>query len=99
MFCTHEVSQEKCPNSRGLAIFVLTMFGSTYMCKSSFSHINAIKMSSRASLTSQHLCMRFMLTTYTPSGGAAEFCACELAQLKIVLLCFFSLFLLLFLHV
>ncbi len=69
MFCTHEVSQEKCPNSRGLAIFVLTMFGSTYMCKSSFSHINAIKMSSRASLTSQHLCMRFMLTTYTPDSA------------------------------
>ncbi len=65
IFWTHEVSQEKFPNSRGLAIFVLTMFGSTYTCKLSFSHINAIKTRNRASLTSQHLhhCMRFALTT------------------------------------
>ncbi len=72
MFWTHEVSQEKFPNSRGLAIFVLTMFRSTYTCESSFSHINAIKTSNRASLTSQHLhhCMHFALTTNIPDLAA-----------------------------
>lgn len=71
-FWTHEVSQEKFPNSRSLAIFVLTMFGSTYTCESSFSHMNAIKTSNRTSLTAQHLhhCMRIALTTYTPNFTA-----------------------------
>lgn len=42
-FWTHEVSKEKFPHSRGLALFLLTMFGSTYTCESSFAHMNAIK--------------------------------------------------------
>ncbi len=48
------------------------LFGSTYTCESSFSHISAIKTSNRASLTSQHPhhCMRFALTTYTPDFAA-----------------------------
>ena len=68
-FWTHEVSQEKFPLSRGLALFLLTMFGSTYTCESSFSHMNAIKTHNRISLTDQHLqhCLRIALTTLTTS--------------------------------
>ena len=42
-FWTREVSHQKFPNSRRLALYVLTMFGSTYTCESAFSHMNAIK--------------------------------------------------------
>lgn len=71
-FWTHEVSQDKFPQSRGLALFLLTMFGSTYTCESSFSHMNAIKTHNRISLTDQHLhhCLRIALTTYTPDFTA-----------------------------
>jgi len=70
-FWTHEVSREKFPNSRDLALFVLTMFGSTYTCESSFSHMNAIKTHNRTSLTDQHLHdMRIALTTYIPDFTA-----------------------------
>uniref|UniRef100_A0A8P4G4I4 Uncharacterized protein n=1 Tax=Dicentrarchus labrax TaxID=13489 RepID=A0A8P4G4I4_DICLA len=84
-FWTHVVSREKFPHSRGLALFLLTMFGSTYTCdeyrlilsdiptcESSFSHMNAIKTHNRKSLTDQHLqhCLRIALTTYTPDFSA-----------------------------
>lgn len=71
-FWTHVVSQEKFPHSRGLALFLMTMFGSTYTCESSFSHMNAIKTHNRISLTDQHLqhCLRIALTTYTPDFTA-----------------------------
>ena len=71
-FWTHEVSREKFPHSRGLALFLLTMFGSTYTCESSFSHMNAIKTHNRISLTDKHLqqCLRIALTTYTPEFTA-----------------------------
>ena len=64
-FWTREVSHQKFPNSRRLALFVLTMFGSTYTCKSAFSHMNAIKTSNRASLTAEHLhhCMHIAMTS------------------------------------
>ena len=71
-FWTREVSHQKFPNSRRLALFVLTMFGSTYTCESAFSHMNAIKTSNRASLTAEHLhhCMRIAMTSYTPDFTA-----------------------------
>ena len=71
-FWTHLVSQDKFPHSRGLALFLLTMFGSTYTCESSFSHMNAIKTHNRISLTDQHLqhCLRIALTTYSPDFTA-----------------------------
>uniref|UniRef100_A0A8P4GNU0 SPIN-DOC-like zinc-finger domain-containing protein n=1 Tax=Dicentrarchus labrax TaxID=13489 RepID=A0A8P4GNU0_DICLA len=37
-----------------IALFLLTMFGSTYTCELSFSHMNAIKTHNRISLTHQH---------------------------------------------
>uniref|UniRef100_A0A672YBI2 HAT C-terminal dimerisation domain-containing protein n=1 Tax=Sphaeramia orbicularis TaxID=375764 RepID=A0A672YBI2_9TELE len=71
-FWTHVVSREKFPHSRGLVLFLLTMFGSTYTCESSFSHMNAIKTHNCISLTDQHLqhCSRIALTTYTPDFTA-----------------------------
>ncbi|KAL2095558.1 hypothetical protein ACEWY4_007706 [Coilia grayii] len=67
-FWTHAVSRDKFPHSRNLAPFLLTMFGSTYTCESSFSHMNAIKTHNRISLTDQHLhhSLRIALTSYTP---------------------------------
>ena len=66
---TKFIHVNKFPNTKKLALFVLTMFGSTYTCESSFSHMNAIKTSSRASLTNEHLhhCLRVALTSYEPS--------------------------------
>lgn len=62
----------KFPNTKKLAISVLTIFGSTYTCESSFSHINAIKKSTRASLLDKclHHCLRISLTSYEPSFSA-----------------------------
>lgn len=66
---TKFIHVNKFPNTKKLAIFVLIMFGSTYTCESSFSHMNAIKTSSRASLTNEHLhhCLRVALTSHEPS--------------------------------
>lgn len=63
---------EKFPMMKNLAMCVLTMFGSTYTCESSFSHMNAIKTCNRASLSNEHLqsCLRIALTSYEPN-----FCA------------------------
>lgn len=71
-FWTKCIHVTKFPNIKKLAISVLTMFGSTYTCESSFSHMNAIKTSNRASLTNEHLhhCLRVALTSYEPSFSA-----------------------------
>lgn len=64
-----KLNQVQFPNTRRLAFFLLTMFGTTYTCESSFSHMNAIKTNTRASLTSAHLhqCLRIALTPYEPN--------------------------------
>ena len=41
------------PTLRQVAIYFLTMFGSTYMCESSFSHMNSIKTKQRKQ---DHIC-------------------------------------------
>uniref|UniRef100_A0A3Q3NFP3 HAT C-terminal dimerisation domain-containing protein n=1 Tax=Labrus bergylta TaxID=56723 RepID=A0A3Q3NFP3_9LABR len=60
------------PNVKKVAIIVLSMFGSTYTCESSFSHMNSIKSSSRCSLTDNtlHQCLRIALTSYEPKVTA-----------------------------
>ena len=52
-----------------LSLFFLTMFGSTYACKSAFSHMNAIKCNSRTSLLDSKFehCLQIALTTYEPN--------------------------------
>lgn len=60
------------PLERRLAIFLLTTFWTTYTCESSFSHMNATKTNTRASLTCSHLhqCLRLAVTSYEPDFHA-----------------------------
>uniref|UniRef100_A0A673B181 HAT C-terminal dimerisation domain-containing protein n=1 Tax=Sphaeramia orbicularis TaxID=375764 RepID=A0A673B181_9TELE len=55
-----------------VSIAVLTMFGSTYACEQSFSHLNSIKTNLRSRLTDESLnaCMKLNLTTYQPDYKA-----------------------------
>uniref|UniRef100_UPI003AB06FCF zinc finger BED domain-containing protein 5-like n=1 Tax=Centroberyx gerrardi TaxID=166262 RepID=UPI003AB06FCF len=61
-----------CPQDYGtlktLAMYVLTMFGSTYTCKSAFSKMNSIKTHERNRLSNQSLedCLRISLTAVKP---------------------------------
>lgn len=53
-FWTHVVSQDKFPHSRGLALFLLTMFGLRHTCILILT-MNAIKTHNGIFLTNQHL--------------------------------------------
>ena len=55
-----------------VSIGVLTMFGSTYACEQSFSHLKNIKTNLRSRLTDESLnaCMKLNLTTYEPDYKA-----------------------------
>ncbi|KAM3836178.1 SCAN domain-containing protein 3-like [Diretmus argenteus] len=60
-----------CPQDYGtlrtLAMYVLTMFGSTYTCESAFSKMNTIKTHERNRLSNQSLdCLRISLTSVKP---------------------------------
>uniref|UniRef100_A0A3Q1C081 HAT C-terminal dimerisation domain-containing protein n=1 Tax=Amphiprion ocellaris TaxID=80972 RepID=A0A3Q1C081_AMPOC len=68
-FWSH-VNVHQFPNLKKLAVTVLSMFGSTYVCESSFSHMNAIKTNLRCSLHDSTLqnCLRIALTTYEPNS-------------------------------
>ena len=61
-----DVNPHHFPNDKRAAVHVLSMFGSTYTCESSFSHMNSIKSSSRCSLSDStlHECLRIALTSY-----------------------------------
>lgn len=51
-----------------LAMYVLTMFGSTYTCEAAFSKMNSIKTHERNRLSNQSLedCLRISLTAVKP---------------------------------
>ncbi|KAK6477898.1 protein FAM200A-like [Huso huso] len=68
-FWTEHIQQVEFPNARKLAVLLLTMFGSTYTCESSFSHMNVIKSNTRSSLTNERLqhCLRIAVTSYEPN--------------------------------
>ena len=55
-----------------VSIAVLTMFGSTYACEQSFSHLKNIKTNLRSRLTdgSLNACMKLNLTKYQPDYKA-----------------------------
>ncbi|XP_056123007.1 protein FAM200C-like [Rhinichthys klamathensis goyatoka] len=57
---------------RRVSVAVLTMFGSTYTCEQSFSHLNNIKTNLRSRLTDESLnaCMKLNLTSYDPNYKA-----------------------------
>ena len=66
VFWTRSAQQYK--NCNKLAIYLLTMFGSTYICESGFSTMNLIKDQKRNRLTDAHLsqCMHLALTSHKP---------------------------------
>jgi len=68
-FWSKHVGKYQYPTIRKVALLILTMFGSTYTCESSFSHINGIKSKGRCSMTNEklHDCLRIALTTYEPN--------------------------------
>ncbi|KAJ4934941.1 hypothetical protein JOQ06_007721 [Pogonophryne albipinna] len=63
------VPQARFKNTRAIAMFLLTMFPSTYICESGFSSMNAIKSQDRNRLSSAHLgqCLRIATTEYKPN--------------------------------
>nr|XP_055069906.1 SCAN domain-containing protein 3-like [Misgurnus anguillicaudatus] len=67
-FWTKMVTAENFPNLQKVAIYVLTMFGSTYRCEAAFSAMNVVKNSYRSSLTNEHLyqCLRLATTPFVP---------------------------------
>ncbi|KAK0135906.1 EPM2A-interacting protein 1 [Merluccius polli] len=67
-----DVNVHQFPNVKKVAVIVLSMFGSTYTCESSFSHMNSIKISYCCSLTDNtlHQCLRIALTSYEPKVTA-----------------------------
>jgi hypothetical protein len=56
------VSETAFPGLRKVALYTLTMFGSTYSCEAAFSAMNIIKSKYRSRLTNEHLhmCMRHL---------------------------------------
>ena len=51
-FWSERIQHEQFPNARKVALFILTMFDSSFTCESSFSHMNAIKTNNLHSLLS-----------------------------------------------
>ena|SRR6218665_121228 len=69
-FGSESIQKEQFPNATKVAVFILTMFGSTYTYESSFSlNMNAIKTNTRSALSNDRLqdCMRIALTSYKPN--------------------------------
>ncbi|GAA6094463.1 SCAN domain-containing protein 3-like [Tachysurus ichikawai] len=56
------------PGLRKVALYIRTMFGSTYNCEAAFSTMNIIKTKYCSKLTNEHLhvCMRAALTPFKP---------------------------------
>ncbi|KAJ8375300.1 hypothetical protein SKAU_G00058800 [Synaphobranchus kaupii] len=56
------------PGLRKVAMYILTMFGSTSTCEAAFSTMNIIKTKYRSRLNNEHLhmCMRMALTPFQP---------------------------------
>ena len=68
-FWSERIQHEQFLNATKVALFILTMFDSTFTCESSFSHMNAIKTNSWSSLSNDRLqdCMRIALTSHQPN--------------------------------
>ena len=58
--------EEKYPSLRQCALNMSSLFGSTYLCESAFSHMKIIKLKYRTTLTDDHLaaCLRLALSSY-----------------------------------
>ena len=60
--------EEKYPSLRQCTLNMSSLFGSTYLCESAFSHMKIIKSKYRTTLTDDHLaaCLRLALSSYRP---------------------------------
>jgi hypothetical protein len=60
--------QNNFPTVTNIVIKMCTMFGSTWLCESSFSNMNFIKNKFRSTITNEHLgqCLRIARTPYSP---------------------------------
>ena len=67
-FWLQTVPETVFPGLTKVALYTLTMFGSTYSCETAFSTMNIIKNKYRSRLTNEHLqmCMRMALTPFQP---------------------------------
>ncbi|XP_039541286.1 protein FAM200A-like [Pimephales promelas] len=67
-FWLQTVPKAKFPVLSKVAVYTLTMFGSTYSCESAFSTLNIIKNKYRSQLTNDHVhgCLRIALTPFLP---------------------------------
>uniref|UniRef100_A0A3Q1CL84 DUF4371 domain-containing protein n=1 Tax=Amphiprion ocellaris TaxID=80972 RepID=A0A3Q1CL84_AMPOC len=67
-FWINMVPQARFKNTRAIAMLLLTMFPSTYICESSYSSMNSIKNQDRNRLSNAHLdqCLRIVTTEYKP---------------------------------
>lgn len=67
-FWLQMVPETAFPGLRKVALYILTMFGSTYNCEAAFSTMNIIKSKYRSRLTNEHLhmCLRMALTPFQP---------------------------------
>ena len=67
-FWVGQLCSEEYSNLKKVALYILTMFPSTYVCESSFSAMNAIKTHERNRLTHQNLenCLRIKVTSISP---------------------------------
>jgi len=57
------------PKIKELSMRIFTLFGSTYICKQTFSRMNYVKCSERSCLTDEHLhfLLRIGVTHFTPN--------------------------------
>uniref|UniRef100_A0A8D9DSW3 SCAN domain-containing protein 3 n=1 Tax=Cacopsylla melanoneura TaxID=428564 RepID=A0A8D9DSW3_9HEMI len=64
-----QVPKEKYPVLCRTTLKVRSLFSSTYLCESSFSHMKFIKNKYRSKLTDNHInnCIRMDLSNYPPS--------------------------------
>ncbi len=62
------VSESSFPGLRKVALYVMTMFGSTYSCEAALTTMNIIKTKYRSRLTNEphHMFMRMALTPCRP---------------------------------
>ncbi|XP_078542665.1 general transcription factor II-I repeat domain-containing protein 2-like [Lissotriton helveticus] len=77
------VDAEKYKNIRTAAMKLFSLFGSTYLCESTFSDMNFVKSKLRTRLTGDHLndCIRVALSGYTPDyRGLADARQCQVSH-------------------
>lgn len=77
------INKDKYPNIWTIVARFNAFFGSTYLCESAFSFMNAIKTKHRSQITDLHLesCLRIALSSYEPNfDKLAELMQCQVSS-------------------